>query len=168
MANVGPLGRRSCAIYGSSATGYVLLSNDGYELFNSFNSSLEMAMSKPIKRSVAVLIRNGDRILAIRRADDDDELPGIWGLPAGTGRGSETPEEVITRIGREKLGVRLVPISILSSGMQERALYRLEMDLWEAQMEGTPACPEWRWAALDVLRPGAAAGSLCCELALRS
>jgi ADP-ribose pyrophosphatase YjhB (NUDIX family) len=122
---------------------------------------------KPVKRSIAVLVRNGDRILAIRRSDDDDELAGIWGLPAGTFRSSETPEDLITRIGRDKLGVRLLPISVLSSGSQERSRYRLEMELWEAQMEGSPKYPEWRWATLDLLCPGAAAGSLCCELALR-
>ena len=127
-----------------------------------------MNISKPVKRSVAVVVRNGGQILAIRRPDGDDELPGIWGLPAGSSRGAETSEDVITRIGRDKLGVRLLPTRIRSSGTQERARYRLEMELWEAVMEGTPTYPEWCWASLDLLRPGAAAGSLCCELALRT
>ena len=121
----------------------------------------------PVKRSVAVVITKGNETLSIRRPENDDELPGIWGLPAGTARASETPQDIITRIGFDKLGVRLQPVSILSTGTQERARYRLEMELWEARMEGSPTCPEWRWAPLDLLRPGAAAGSLCCELALR-
>jgi ADP-ribose pyrophosphatase YjhB (NUDIX family) len=124
-------------------------------------------MSKPVKDSVAVVVRNGDQILAIRRPDNDDELPGIWGLPAGTCRGQETAADVIDRIGREKLGVKLAPVRRLRTGTQDRPRYRLNMELWEASMEEGPSYPEWRWASLDLLRPGAAAGSLCCELALK-
>jgi 8-oxo-dGTP pyrophosphatase MutT (NUDIX family) len=121
----------------------------------------------PVKHSVAVLIIEGSRILAIRRPDDDDELPGIWGLPAGTACGSEGSQDVIERIGREKLGVTLVPLRRLASGFQDRPKYRLEMELWEVLMDGIPKYPEWQWASLDLLRPGMDAGSLCCELAIK-
>jgi ADP-ribose pyrophosphatase YjhB (NUDIX family) len=114
-----------------------------------------------------VAIFKDDRILAIQRPDNDDELPGIWGLPAGTARDQETTSDVITRIGRDKLGVKLTPVRMLDSGRQQRPRYQLEMELWEASMEGTPNYPEWRWASVDLLRPGAASGSLCCELAIR-
>jgi len=123
---------------------------------------------RPVKHSVAVLITEGSQILAIRRPDDDDELPGIWGLPAGTARGSEGPQDVVERIGREKLSVTLVPLRLLASGFQDRAKYRLEMELWEALMDGIPKYAEWRWAPLDLLRPGMEAGSLCCELAIKN
>src|SRR5262245_10990695 len=119
-----------------------------------------------VKRSVAVMVFRGSQILAVRRPDDDDELPGIWGLPAGTARGPETVEEVITRVGRDKLGVRLTPIRRLVSGSQDRPSYQLEMELWEASMDGTPASRDWQWASLDLLVPGMEAGSLCCRLAI--
>ena len=125
-------------------------------------------MSKLLKHSVAVLISNGDSILAIRRPDDDDELPGIWGLPAGTCRKKESAQDVIARIGREKLGVTLAPHRLLASGTQDRPGYLLDMELWEAVMAGTPQHPEWQWAPVDLLRPGAEAGSLCCELAIKA
>ena len=125
-------------------------------------------MTVPIKHSVAVMIFNGDQVLAIRRPDDDDELPGIWGLPAGTCRGAETVEQVIGRIGREKLGVILEPIRKIAFGTQERLAYKLEMELWEVSMQGTPTYREWKWSPVDVLAPGADRGSLCCELALKS
>ena len=121
-----------------------------------------------VKHSVAVMILHEDEVLAIRRPADDDELPGVWGLPAGTARGAETVKEVITRIGRDKLGVRLTPVRRVASGVQDRAAYRLEMELWEVSMDGIPNYPEWQWAALDLLRPGRALGSLCCDLALKS
>ncbi|PYS35639.1 MAG: DNA mismatch repair protein MutT, partial [Acidobacteria bacterium] len=66
----------------------------------------------PLKHSVAVMIVRRDQILAVRRPEDDDELPGIWGLPAATLRGGETVEDVIARIGRDKLGVKLTPVRL--------------------------------------------------------
>lgn len=120
----------------------------------------------PVKHSVAVMIWDGDRILAIRRPENDDELPGIWGLPAGTCRGSETVEDVIRRIGRDKLGVNLTPLRKVEFGVQDRASYRLEMELWEAAMEGIPMHAQWLWTSVDQFRAGAEAGSLCCQLAI--
>src|SRR5262245_18483360 len=108
----------------------------------------------PLKHSVSVIVFRGAEVLAIRRALDDDELPGIWGLPAGTIGPSETVEDVIARIGRDKLGVRLTPVRQWASGSQNRPSYRLEMELWEASMEGVPTYPEWQWAPFEVLRPG--------------
>lgn len=124
-------------------------------------------MSIPAKHSVALIIRNGGHIFVIRRPDDDDELPGIWGLPAGTCRGAETIKDVIERIGSGKLGVKLTPVRQLRGGTQHRRKYLLEMELWEVSMEGTPTYPEWKWAPVDLLQPGADSGSLCCELAIQ-
>lgn len=125
-------------------------------------------MTLPIKHSIAVIIRADSQILAIRRPDDDDELPGIWGLPAGTFRDSETPDDLIRRIGRDKLGVSLTPLRKLAEGAQNRERYRLEMELWEATMMGTPSHMRWKWATLEALKDGSDRGSLCCRLALDS
>jgi len=122
----------------------------------------------PVKHSVAVMIFNGDKVLSVRRPDDDDELPGVWGLPAGTLRPSETIKDLIGRIGRDKLGVDLTLVRKVASGRQMRRLYLLQMELWEASMAGSPSHPNWRWGAIDSLRPGAEAGSLCCTLAIQS
>ncbi len=113
------------------------------------------------------MISNGDRILIIRRPDDDDELPGIWGLPAGSFRTGESVGDLIGRIGEEKLGVTLVAREKLAEGVQVRASYRLEMELWDAEMRGVPKHPEWRWGEIGELKPGAGSGSLCCELAIK-
>jgi len=119
-----------------------------------------------VKRSVAVLIRSDRQVLTLRRPDDDDELPGVWGLPAGSYRGGETQSELVRRIGDEKLGVTLEGGQILASGRQDRASYVLEMDLVEARMMQTPSRGEWKWDDPEVLKPGRHAGSLCCDLAL--
>lgn len=124
-------------------------------------------MESRVKRSIAVAIFNEGKILATYRPEDDDEFSGIWGLPAGTCRGPEGPEDVVRRIGREKLGVVLRPVRLLISGDQDRPDYKLEMGLWEASMDGEPTHPKWMWAGLESLAPGAAKGSLCCTLALK-
>jgi ADP-ribose pyrophosphatase YjhB (NUDIX family) len=124
----------------------------------------------PVKRSVAVAVFNGEQVLSVRRPDEDDELPGVWGLPAGTLKAGETTEDLIKRIGREKLGAELKPIRRINAGKQMRPQYLLEMELWEAAMEGSlyPSHPQWRWASIESLRESAEAGSLCCELAVKS
>ena len=118
------------------------------------------------KHSVAVLVRRGGRLLSLRRPDDDDELPGIWGLPAGSFRTGETRAVLVRRIGDHKLGVELEVGPVLASDRQIRAAYILEMDLVEARMNGTPTRGEWTWAGPEILEPGRKDGSLCCELAL--
>jgi ADP-ribose pyrophosphatase YjhB (NUDIX family) len=125
-------------------------------------------VSLPDKHSVAVVIRNGKHVLAIRRPDTDDELPGIWGLPAGSFRSSETTQDLIRRIGQEKLGVELKAMRKLAHGTDDRKNYRLRMDLWEVAMTGNPTRSEWQWADLEKLRAGSEQGSLCCRLALNA
>ena len=125
-------------------------------------------MSLPVKKSIAVLVRNKDRILSTRRSDNDDELPGMWGLPAGSYRGSESLEDLVGRIGREKLAVILKPVRMLAQGKQKRERYILEMELWEAEMSGEPRHPAWQWATAEFFEPGRLQGSLCCRLALET
>ena len=125
-------------------------------------------MSLPLKRSVAVLIRNEGRILSVRRPENDDELPGVWGLPAGTYREGESLEDLVRRIGRDKLRVQLVPVRMLGQGTQARERYRLAMELWEVAMQGEPHHAAWQWTSLEILELGKAQGSLCCRLALES
>lgn len=120
----------------------------------------------PSKHSIAVVIRNGRQVLAVRRPDDDDELPGVWGLPAGSYRNDETTQDLIRRIGRDKLGVELAAVRKLAYGTQDRQRYRLQMDLWEVEMKGNPTRSEWQWADLELFRSGMEQGSLCCSLAL--
>lgn len=127
-----------------------------------------MGSRKPIrvKHSVAVVVRRGPQLLMLRRPDDDDELPGVWGLPAGSLGAGETSADVVQRVGNQKLGVDLEAGQVLASGRQDRGSYILEMDLIAAGMTDTPTRGEWKWAEPDVLEPGRRSGSLCCGLAL--
>lgn len=145
------------------------------------------------RESIALIIREpgpdggrapacgpGSRWLLVRRPDDDEELPGVWGLPAGTRRTDETDADLIHRIARDKLGVEVEPGAAVAGGSAERPTYRLEMQLWTATIVGgepdvdvtvSDAFPvtryaSWRWGDASDLGDGAAHGSLCCRLGL--
>jgi ADP-ribose pyrophosphatase YjhB (NUDIX family) len=117
------------------------------------------------------------RWLLVRRPDDDPDLPGVWGLPAGSHADGELDEALVRRIGREKLGVETEDLGRLSAGHVDRAGYRLEMRLHAARIvAGEPRVPQpvpgvtqysgWDWKPPVELRAGADRGSLCCRLAL--
>lgn len=117
------------------------------------------------------------RWLLVRRPDDDPDLPGVWGLPAGSLRVEENEQALLRRIGRDKLGVELDPLGALAEGAVDRAGYRLVMRLHRAVIrEGSPAVPrsapevtqysEWAWKHPRELADGVSRGSLCCRLGL--
>lgn len=124
------------------------------------------SMQKPTKHSIAVLIRKDGLILSTRRPENDDELPGVWGLPAGSFQPGESLQDLIARIGDRKLGVQLTAVRKLGEGTQDRPAYRLWMELWEVDMEGVPSHPQSQWTGMEILKAGRDCGSLCCELAL--
>ncbi|HET9984100.1 MAG TPA: NUDIX domain-containing protein [Longimicrobiales bacterium] len=133
-----------------------------------------------VKRSVSFAIfdpQDRRRVLVVRRPPDDEELPDLWGLPAGSLRPGESWEEAVRRAGREKLGVELEVGPELNRGSTRRAAYTLEMRLFEARIvAGAPAVPQrtpgvtqyrdWTWGDAAALEPAAARGSLCCRLFL--
>lgn len=141
---------------------------------------------KPVKQSVAVVVRvarwarvaaDTPTFLAVRRPPDDDELPGVWGLPAASLRQGEDWEAAVRRVGREKLGVELEPVAELGKGRLQRPSYLLQMKLYEARIvEGEPSVPQeapsvtqyvdWEWSSPRRLLDGARRGSLCSRLYL--
>lgn len=131
------------------------------------------------KRSVSVLVRgrDGSRLLAVRRPEDDEELPGAWGLPAASLRADEAWADAAARIGPEKLGVGLEVGDVLREGEADREGGRLRMRLYGAEIAaGEPEVPQdahgvtqyvdWAWARPARLRASARRGSLCSRLCL--
>ena len=136
--------------------------------------------ARPTRRAVAAAVRRGDGlVLAVRRPDGpDEELPGLWGLPAVTLGEDETPEAGVRRVGRDKLGVDVTPLRELASGDQQRDGHMLRMTVFEASMAGEPLLPARAsdaattlydavdWLPADAFREAADEGSLCCRLLL--
>ena len=76
-----------------------------------------MGAMKPIKRSVAVVVREAGAYLMVRRPDDpEDPLAGVWGLPAVTLIDGEDERAAVVRAGQVKLGVELAVGARLGGG----------------------------------------------------
>lgn len=116
-------------------------------------------------------------VLIVQRPDDDEDLPGAWGLPAGSLRPGESPEDAAARAGLEKLGVHLRIGGTLREGRTSRGGYTLHMRLLAAAIEeGAPHVPQgvpdvtqyqaWRWGSAEDVVPAAERGSLCSRLYL--
>ena len=135
--------------------------------------------SKLVREAVSyVIYRPGSEedFLIVLRPEDDPDLPGVWGLPAGSKREGEGWGEAVLRAGMEKLGVGLCILRELAEGEAERGGYILRMRLYEAAIAvGRPRVPgpfggtqyeAWRWGVGGDLQEAASKGSLCCRLYL--
>jgi 8-oxo-dGTP diphosphatase len=129
---------------------------------------------KPLKQSISLVIEGPEGLLLVRRPDDDDDLPGLWGLPAASLEEGESEQDAVRRAGRAKLGVEVRPVRMLGEAAGQGA----RMRDWEAVIvAGRPAVPqrgagtqydELRWGDAAELAPAARAGSLCCRALLES
>jgi ADP-ribose pyrophosphatase YjhB (NUDIX family) len=135
---------------------------------------------KPRREAVAfVLYRDGSReeFLSVLRPENDPDLPGVWGLPAGSKEAGESWEGALLRAGREKLGVDLRVRREIFQGEAEREGYRLHLRLYEVEVlsgeirlregGGKTYYPEWKWVRKEDLEEAASRGSLCCRGFLR-
>ena len=123
-----------------------------------------------MKRSISLVIEGAEGILLVRRPDDDESLPGVWGLPAASLRDGESERDAVLRAGREKLGVEVEPLAPLGSEDW--------MTDWSVRVvAGEPSVPQpddgtqyvgLRWGEPAELAPAARAGSLCARALLRS
>jgi ADP-ribose pyrophosphatase YjhB (NUDIX family) len=144
-----------------------------------------MVTMKPVKRSVAVIVRPpagrgcAGAFLVVRRPDDPgDPLAGLWGLPAVTLRDGEDERSAVIRAGRVKLGVELAAGPRIGHKAADRGGYLLQLSDYEAVITaGAPAVPQpdtsmtqytaCRFTAqAAVLAEAAARGSLCAQLFL--
>ena len=119
---------------------------------------------------MSVVIERGDRVLLVRRPDDDDDLPGVWGLPAASLAPGESEEDAVRRAGREKLGVEVRALEPVGTD-GPMTDFRAEI------VTGEPAVPqpgpntqyaELRFGELADLVPAAREGSLCSRVLLRA
>jgi hypothetical protein len=139
-----------------------------------------MGAMKPVKRSVAVVVRRpGGEFLIVRRPEDPgDPLAGAWGLPAVTLLDGEDERAAVVRAGRVKLGVELAAGARIGAKAADRGGYRLRLADYEATVRsGVPAVPQpddsmtqytaCRYTAdPGTLAAAAARGSLCAQVFL--
>jgi len=139
-----------------------------------------MGAMKPVKHSVAVVVRDAaGAFLIVRRPDDPgDPLAGLWGLPAVTLRAGEAERAAVARAGRVKLGVELAAGARIGEKTADRGGYLLRLADYEATVvAGVPAVPQpdasltqytaCRYTAdPGDLAEAAARGSLCAQVFL--
>ena len=138
-------------------------------------------MMKQTKHAIALVIWNADRdnVLAVQRPSTDEDLPDVWGLPAGSLRVGEPFEACVVRSGREKLGVDVRIVGLIAEGDIERPAFILHMKEYEVEIvHGAPSVPQpiegitqyqrWKWAEPAMLTEAAQKGSLCSRLFLSS
>ncbi len=133
-------------------------------------------MRAPRKRSISLVVRRGGDVLLVRRPEDDESLPGVWGLPAATLAPGESELDAVRRAGREKLGVLVRPLRPIGEASARREGGELVMRDWEVEIaSGEPSVPQpaggtqyvaLRWGDVGELEPAAAAGSLCARVLL--
>src|SRR5690606_35487124 len=109
---------------------------------------------------------------------DDDRLPNIWGFPAVTLAEGETPEAGLRRVGMDKLACVIEPERLIGVSTADRGDYQLLLMDFEARLvsgrpdvmgaEGTGTrYVGHQWTdRLELLDPGAAEGSRCCQIFL--
>ena len=137
--------------------------------------------AKPTKFAVAIVLRDKDgKFLAVRRSDDDDSLPGVWGLPAASRRRNESDQDAVLRAGREKLGVTLEALERIGTDRIDRDTFVLELsDYAVSLVAGEPSVPQpdrsvSQYTALQytsdlgLLVEAARKGSLCSRVFLDS
>lgn len=140
-----------------------------------------MAVSGSAKRSVAIVIRDrANRVLVVKRADDDPAFPGAWGLPASSRRNGETEQEAAIRTGRDKLGVGIKITGFVGKEAIDSGGHSSDLSEYEVQIdEGTPFVPQpdrsvsqyvdLRYTDdLSILFAAARQGSLCSRILLDS
>ncbi len=116
------------------------------------------------------MVEGPDGVLLVRRPEDDESLPGAWGLPAASLAGGESEQDAVRRAGREKLGVEVRPLEPLG---EERTMTGWSVEI----VAGRPSVPqhgpntqytELRWGEPCELVPAARQGSLCSRVLLRA
>lgn len=132
------------------------------------------------KHSIAVAVHDErGRLLVVKRSDDDDSLPGVWGLPAATPYEGESAAATVSRIGRQKLGVGLRLGEPIGDDRAIRPGHVLRLDEYTADViDGRPTAPQPDSSVSQydackyvedpaILRDAARQGSLCSRIYLR-
>lgn len=139
-------------------------------------------MSKSIKYTVAVVIRNKDNpeeVLIVKRPTGDPDLQEHWGFPAGSLKPGELFEDVVTRVCKERLNCEVKITRFLGMMFQKRNSYDIFLMDMEAEVVGSKqpnvkeantedtAYVDQKWTSdFTDLEASAKAGSCCSSIFL--
>lgn len=129
--------------------------------------------------AVFYVIRNKEdetKFVAVKRPENDKELPNVWGLPAGSVKEGESFEEACVKRAKEKLGVDIKILKFIGRGNVDREDYVLHGEEFLVEIiSGEPdvsKCEkgtkyaDWKWAPAECLKEASSKGSLCSSIYL--
>ncbi|MDY6777922.1 MAG: NUDIX hydrolase [Candidatus Nanohaloarchaea archaeon] len=132
-----------------------------------------------MKQAVALVVYRDDtheQVLSVLRPEDDDDHPGMWGLPATSLRDDEDWLDAVHRAAQKKLGVQVVSGELVSEGEQEREDYTIVLRNYRVSINGDPdvdqdadgtTYEDWTWKPVSAMQETAEEGdSLCTSLLL--
>jgi len=141
---------------------------------------MDKSLSKPVKYAVFYVIKNledENKFVAVKRPEDDEDLPGVWGLPAGSVKEDESFEEACIRLAKKKLGVDIKILKFIGRGNIDRKEYILHgeeflveivagnINVNQEEITGTKYA-DWKWALSEDLKEASSKGSLCSSIYL--
>lgn len=134
-----------------------------------------------IKNAVFYVIKNPknrEEFLIVKKPENDEDLPNVWGLPSGSVKKTETFQEAAIRQAKNKLNIQVKIIGFVGRGNIERENFILHGEEFLCEItEGNPEInkeaegtiyDEWKWGTLADLQEAAQNGSLCSNILLKN
>ena len=112
----------------------------------------------PFKINVSVIIRRNDQFLLIKRADDEDIFPGLWGIPGGTVEPTDgTLEIALARECREEVGIEIRDPQLIANNINNKGNKGALYMVYQAEyVSGTPrpldGTADVQWLSIDEIR----------------
>lgn len=110
------------------------------------------------KVNVSVVIRQDNSFLLIKRSDDEEVFPGLWGIPGGTVEPSDaTLEDALRRECLEEVGVSIENIRQITNDIHDKgekgALYIVyEASYVSGDIKPLDGTADVQWLTIDQIR----------------
>ena len=108
-----------------------------------------------MKHIPKALVRDGDRILIIKRVNWSRNFPGHWDLPGGKPKKDETPEQTLIREAKEETNLDVVPksrLGIYFGGSKDRFEFTVYATEWSGEIKLSSDHSAFRWASEAEIR----------------
>jgi 8-oxo-dGTP pyrophosphatase MutT (NUDIX family) len=110
------------------------------------------------KVNVSTVIRQDDKFLLIKRADDEEVFPGLWGIPGGTVEPTDaTLEDALQRECLEEVGITVDNIRSITNDIHDKgekgALYIVyEASYASGEVKPLDGTADAQWLTIEQIR----------------
>lgn len=117
-------------------------------------------MSKVLfKVNVSTVIVKDGKFLLIKRADDEEVFPGMWGIPGGTVEPNDkTLEAALSRECEEEVGISIGKSTLIADDVHNKgdkgAIYLVfKSEYLDGEPKALDGTAEVHWLEIDKIRP---------------